>query len=149
MLPFEPSAIDPLRRLRGARPSPCRAGPCRTMQRGNSVLNQRLPSARRRSFPVRRRLSSGGSALLPKYRYGDSNPGFRTEKSLNALRPFAAVSPFPSLIGDSGKTRAAGQQSFAAICGYLRLAEDILLLFCCRATACCYPRGGAGSSSSV
>jgi hypothetical protein len=58
------------------------------------------------------------------YRYGDSNPGFRTENCLNALRLIAAVSRFRSQVGDSGDLGNSGLRLFAVLCGW-------------QATSCC------------
>jgi hypothetical protein len=52
------------------------------------------------------------------YRYGDSNPGFRTEKSPNALRPIAAVSGFRSPVGESGDLGNSDLRLFAVLCGW-------------------------------
>jgi hypothetical protein len=53
-----------------------------------------------------------------KYRYGDSNPGFRTEKSSNSLRLIAAVSGFRSPVGSGGDLGNFELRLFAVLCGW-------------------------------
>jgi hypothetical protein len=80
---------------------------------------------RTKNAASRRRFGS-----VSEYRYGDSNPGFRTEKSPDALRLYAAVRRSR---GPIGKRQQLGVDRATIICGCLRLPDDVLLPSCCPA----------------